>query len=166
MNSSSVQEAWGLVAPYFDSHALTGGILVGFASLLLFAANGRIAGISGIVGKLIGSLPPFSSTLKETIQGGEWFWRLFFLLGLLAGGFLLENFLHEFRAIQGNTSTALTILAGLLVGFGTRLGWGCTSGHGVCGIGRFSVRSVLATCIFIASGMVVTALLRFIGGFN
>lgn len=117
--------------------ALLGGAMIGLAAVLLVLFNGRIAGISGIVGAL---LPPRP-------QGGAW--RLAFVAGLLAAPWLYRLF-APLPAASSPASWPLLVLAGLLVGFGTRLGSGCTSGHGVCGLSRLSLRSLVATLTFMA----------------
>lgn len=123
--------------------AATGGALIGIASVLLLWLNGRIAGISGIMN---GAL---------SVQWHESGWRIAFVAGLVAGG-LLYQWATGMPLIERNDfPTWMTILAGLLVGFGTRLGGGCTSGHGVCGISRVSKRSILATLTFVVVGMLV-----------
>lgn len=118
-----------------------GGILIGVASVLLLLLNGRVAGISGILGGL------FSP------RGGEAGWRAVFVAGLLLGaaGYALAA---GGLAVEVPYSVPVMVLAGLLVGFGTRLGSGCTSGHGVCGIGRLSGRSVVATAVFVTVAFV------------
>jgi uncharacterized membrane protein YedE/YeeE len=123
--------------------ALIGGALIGLATALLMLLTGRIAGISGILG---GCLSPDAS---------DRVWRLAFIVGLIAApaagallGFPLE-------VPKMPTSWTVIIVAGLLVGFGTRLGGGCTSGHGVCGMARLSPRSIVATMIFMATAIVV-----------
>ncbi len=124
-------------------HGLAGGALIGASASFLLLYNGRIAGISGIVG---GLLAP---------ARGETRWRAFFVAGLLVGGLALTRLVpHAFG--PAITPLPLLVIAGLLVGFGTRLGNGCTSGHGVCGIGRFSSRSLLATCTFVFTGLLTT----------
>ena len=121
--------------------ALAGGALIGISASLMLMLNGRIAGISGIVG---GLLKP---------EAGEVSWRAWFLSGLLVGGAVLFALRPE---LFGTTSvpSAIVVVAGLLVGFGTRLGGGCTSGHGVCGVSRLSKRSIVATLTFMLSGAV------------
>lgn len=140
-----------------DLNPVYGGILIGVASALLFVFNGRIAGISGIAGGLLRQVVfPAQRVEKET------FWRLSFVLGLVIGGVVIAH-TGAFAAFAPTASAAsvpLLVLAGLLVGFGTRLGWGCTSGHGICGIARFSPRSLFATMIFVGTGMATVALLR------
>lgn len=124
--------------------ALLGGALIGFGALLLMAALGRIAGISGIVSQAL-----FSSKDRN--------WRLAFLAGLIMGPALLDLLLSDLNYSTPDLS-GTTIIAGLLVGLGTAWGSGCTSGHGICGIGRFSLRSIAATLVFMVVGMVVATL--------
>ncbi len=127
---------------------LTGGVLIGIAASMLLMFNGRIAGVSGI----------FGGTLFK--HGKERAWRLSFVAGLIAGGVLLYITNAElFENSSGKGLLAVTI-AGLLVGIGTRVGGGCTSGHGVCGIGRFSGRSLVATVTFVFAGMLTVALVK------
>lgn len=125
-----------------------GGVLIGVAAVMLLLANGRIAGISGIVGGLVA--PPFSDAA----------WRLMFVVGLWigAGAFMLASGGPIAVAIQG--SLPVMAVAGFLVGLGTRMGGGCTSGHGVCGIARGSRRSIVATVVFIATAMVTVFVVR------
>jgi uncharacterized membrane protein YedE/YeeE len=130
--------------------SLAGGMLIGLAAALLILVNGRIAGISGITGRLLGE-----------ITSGERAWRLLFLAGLLAAPWLWRM-VAPLPAPQIQAGTALLVVAGLLVGFGTRLGSGCTSGHGVCGISRGSLRSLMATLLFMGAGFVTVFLLRHI----
>jgi uncharacterized membrane protein YedE/YeeE len=130
--------------------SLAGGLLIGAASLGLLALSGRVAGISGIVG---GLLPP---------QRGDLDWRLGFLAGLLGGGLLLQALVGLPDGVTG--SRAVLVVGGLLVGFGTRLGNGCTSGHGVCGIGRASPRSLAAVITFMSFGFLTVFLTRHMFG--
>ena len=125
-----------------------GGILIGIAATLLLAGSGRIAGISGIAGGLLARIP------------GDSAWRILFLLGLMLGAGIYQLVTASPLEVRIDVSAPLLILAGFLVGFGTRLGAGCTSGHGVCGIARFSLRSIVATLIFIGVAMVTTFVLR------
>ena len=123
--------------------SLAGGILIGISAAALLLFNGKIAGISGI---LAGVLRPVKSDTS---------WRLSFIGGLVAGGLILRVLLplsFQFGALRSNGTLAI---AGLMVGVGTRLGNGCTSGHGVCGVGRLSTRSIVATAIFMATGAAV-----------
>ena len=127
---------------------LTGGILIGIAASMMLLFSGRIAGVSGI----------FAGMLFQ--QGKERAWRLSFVVGLIAGGILLYTINAEvFENSSGRGILAVNI-AGLLVGIGTRIGGGCTSGHGVCGIGRLSVRSIVATVTFVFAGMITVALFK------
>ena len=127
--------------------ALAGGVLIGLASVWLLAANGRIAGVSGILHGLFAAPP------------GDRPWRALFVLGLILAGFAWHAFAGPAPVREG-FGLGWAALAGLLVGFGTRLGGGCTSGHGVCGIGRLSTRSFAAVAIFMASGMAATFVMR------
>jgi len=128
--------------------AVIGGSLIGGAAAALWAFNGRIAGISGVLG---GLLWPQAE--------GERRWRLAFVAGLLAGPLLL-GMAGQFNPPETSSMSPLLMLAGVLVGFGTRLGSGCTSGHGVCGLARFSPRSAAATATFMGFGFLAVWLLR------
>ena len=130
--------------------ALAGGLLLGLASALFILLNGRILGISGILGGLLGP------------RAGDAAWRIAFLLGLLAAPATLAlvaapGFIADARIDAG---TLALLAAGLLVGYGTRLGSGCTSGHGVCGLSRLSPRSLVATGTFMAAGFAVVYVMR------
>lgn len=127
--------------------ALAGGLLIGAAAVGLLALNGRIAGISGIVGGLLSPRP------------GEPGWRLAFVAGLLAAP-LLFRLLAQLPPSTVAAPAPLLVLAGLLVGLGTRYGSGCTSGHGVCGISRLSPRSLAATAAFMAAGFATVYVLH------
>jgi uncharacterized membrane protein YedE/YeeE len=127
--------------------AATGGTLIGLAVALLMLTTGRIAGISGIVHGLIANA-----------EGKNW--RAAFVAGLILAPLLAKLVGFTLAMPQMPTSWIVTAGAGLLVGFGTRLGAGCTSGHGVCGVARLSRRSVAATLIFMATAMVVVAIVR------
>lgn len=128
--------------------ATLGGLLLGIASSLLFLAKGRILGISGIVGGL-----PF-------VKAGDRQWRLVFLAGLFAGALALLLVNRRALASAGEQSVSFAVVAGALVGVGTRLGKGCTSGHGLCGIARLSRRSIVATCIFMTTGALTVFVVR------
>lgn len=127
--------------------SLAGGILIGVAASVLILFNGRIAGISGIIG---GLLKP---------SGGDIGWRIAFIGGLL-GAPLIYRLTTELPTIEIDAGNGVLIAAGLLVGVGTRYGSGCTSGHGVCGISRLSPRSLAATLIFMAAGFAATYAVR------
>lgn len=129
--------------------ATIGGALIGLAAVILMAANGRIAGISGIAGGLIG----------PGQAAGERLWRAMFIAGLIAAP-LLYMALGPAIVVTITASTPLLIAAGLLVGVGTQMGAGCTSGHGVCGISRLSPRGIAATATFMASGVIAVFLVR------
>ena len=125
-----------------------GGALIGLAAVLLLMANGRIAGVSGIVGGLLARVP------------GDTSWRAAFVLGLWLGALVYWAVRGELFEVELETTLPVTIAAGLLVGFGTRLGSGCTSGHGICGIARFSRRSTVATLVFMAAGIATVFVMR------
>ena len=140
---------WQAFTPW---SALAGGALIGLAAALLLWLNGRIAGISGIVG---GVLRPVA---------GDTAWRVAFVLGLLLAP-LAYGLVTTLPALQVDACYGLLVLAGLLVGVGTRYGAGCTSGHGVCGLSRLSVRSLVATVIFMAAGFATVWLVRHVVNF-
>jgi uncharacterized protein len=127
--------------------SLLGGVLIGLASIALALFNGRIAGISGILG---GLLPP---------SPGDRAWRLAFLLGLMVAP-LLFGLLQPLPPVQVSASTPMLVIAGLAVGLGTRYAGGCTSGHGVCGLSRLSARSLVATLSFMGAGFFTVYLVR------
>ncbi|MBL4239654.1 YeeE/YedE family protein [Vibrio fluvialis] len=116
--------------------SLLGGVLLGISATVMLLMNGKIAGISGI---LTGLLTPKSR---------DFAWRLLFAVGMVSGGVLGVLAFDSHIPTEFDSSTLLLTVAGLLVGIGTRLGNGCTSGHGICGIGRLSKRSIVATCVF------------------
>jgi uncharacterized membrane protein YedE/YeeE len=121
--------------------SLAGGLLVGASAALLLAAKGRIAGISGIAGGLF--------TAPHRAELG---WRLWFLAGMIGGGAALAALRPELFRFELERSAATLVIAGLLVGIGSRFANGCTSGHGICGLSRFSRRSLAATLTFLATG--------------
>ena len=135
---------WANFTPWAS---LAGGILIGLAAAMFILLNGRIAGISGIVG---GLLRP---------ARGDVFWRVAFIAGLVLAP-LVYQAAFTLPAVEVNASVAVLIAAGLLVGVGTRYGSGCTSGHGVCGLGRRSPRSLVATLAFMASGFLTVFIVR------
>ena len=132
-------------------NALLGGALIGLAASWLLLDHGRIAGISGILGAVVES---------PSDAGG---WRWIFLAGLLTGGVLLTVTYSEAIVAPRGRSLYAVAAAGLLVGFGTRLGNGCTSGHGICGISQLSVRSIAAVAIFLTAAVATATLMR-LGG--
>ena len=125
---------------------LLGGLLIGLATTLMLLLNGRIAGVSGIVGGLL------------TRKGSEVGWRAMFVAGLLLGAFVYMLATGGALPVRIEASLPIVVVAGLLVGFGTRLGSGCTSGHGVSGLARFSKRSIVATSVFMGAGIVTVFL--------
>mgnify|MGYP000497982969 CR=1 FL=1 len=129
-----------------------GGVLIGLASALIFYAGGRIAGISGIVGSLLRPKP------------GDIDWRIAFILGLVLTGGIAFAIAPSAFAQDLDRSKGILVLAGLLVGFGTRLGNGCTSGHGVCGMARLSKRSFAAAFSFLGTGIIVATIVRVVFG--
>ncbi|WP_310155059.1 YeeE/YedE family protein [Luteimonas sp. 3794] len=129
-----------------------GGVLIGLAATLLLWLNGRVAGVSGI---LAGVLFP---------RRGEVAWRIAFLLGLVAAGGVAVMLLPGIATPRSGFPPLTLVAAGLLVGFGTSLGSGCTSGHGVCGLGRLAPRSLAAVLTFMVTAMVTTWGMRHLGG--
>ena len=134
-------------------HALIGGILIGFASLLATVLSGKIPGISGVFGRLLVARTPDPPSQHYGATGKTW--RAVFLFGLIGGAAL--SFAHWQSAVLFRPMRPLVVMAiaGLLVGFGTRLGGGCTSGHGVCGVGMGAKDSIAATLIFIVTAMMI-----------
>jgi uncharacterized membrane protein YedE/YeeE len=132
--------------------SLAGGVLIGLAAALLLITHGKIAGISGVLGGLLQPRP------------GDIAWRAWFVGGLAGGGLLLALIWPDAFGVLADRSLAVVAVAGLLVGFGTRLGSGCTSGHGVCGLSRVSARSLVATITFMAAGVITVLLTRLLGG--
>ena len=135
------------MAPFDPVSAAIGGALIGLAATLLMVLTGRIAGISGILGDLV------------DLAGLDRAWRLAFLAGIIAAPLVFAAAGHGLSA-PAMPGWSIVIVAGLLVGFGTRLGSGCTSGHGICGIARLSPRSIAATLVFVAVAMLVVAVTR------
>lgn len=138
---------WESFTPY---SALAGGALIGIAASILLALSGRVAGISGVLGGLLVPKP------------GELDWRVAFVIGLALGGLVM------FALLPGSIAPsprplALVAVAGVLVGVGTRIGNGCTSGHGVCGLSRLSVRSLVATLTFMGTGILAASAARVLG---
>ena len=139
---------WASFTPWA---ALAGGVFIGLSAALFMLLNGRIAGISGILGGLM------------TAPRGDRDWRVAFLVGMVAAPWLYSLF-TELPAAVIEADTAMLVAAGLLVGVGTRYGSGCTSGHGVCGLSRLSPRSLVATLAFMAAGFVTVYIIRHLLG--
>lgn len=133
--------------PFEPFAGLAGGLLIGLSVVLLLLTLGRIAGISGIAAGAM------------TQRGIERYWRLAFLIGAVLSAVLYMVFVGDLQ-VQTQMSSAWLVVAGLLVGFGTRLGSGCTSGHGVAGLSRLSPRSIVATVTFMAAAIITTNLIR------
>lgn len=129
---------------------VVGGLIIGVAASAMLVLKGRVAGISGVLGGVL--------------RGDKEPWRFAFLIGLLAGGFVLSLLAPAVFAAPAGVSLTFVVVAGLLVGVGTQMGGGCTSGHGVCGIGRLSPRSIVATLTFMAAGAVVASIVSTLGG--
>ena len=138
---------WAHFTPYAS---LTGGIIFGVASAIFILVNGRILGISGIVG---GLMPP---------KLGDTFWRISFLLGLLVAPTVFHAVVpaQYITAPRIDATDVMVVIAGLLVGIGTRYASGCTSGHGVCGLSRLSPRSLVATLSFMGTGFAMVYVMR------
>ena len=132
--------------------ATIGGVLIGLAAVLLMYGNGRIAGISGILGGVFND--------RKGLD-----WRLSFLAGLVLVPFIMIQFRPELKVVLFHTDKWTLLIGGLLVGLGTQLGNGCTSGHGVCGNARFSERSFTATIVFMFFGMLTVFLAKYLGHF-
>lgn len=129
-------------------YPLLGGLLIGISASTMLFGIGRTAGISGILGGILGKFN------KQEL------WRYNFIFGLLIGGFSMYLFFPSFFDFELSSNPLKVIIAGLLVGYGTRLGNGCTSGHGVCGMARLSKRSIFATLIFISFGVLTVLIER------
>lgn len=144
--------AWNAWTP---GSALAGGVLIGVAAAVMVVVLGHVAGISGIVGHLLQA-----STWRSA---QHWAWRMAFVLGLLAAPWVWQRF-APLPAMQMPSNPVLLIAAGLLVGFGTRWAGGCTSGHGVCGLSRLSLRSLVATVVFMVAGAITVFVVRHVVG--
>jgi uncharacterized membrane protein YedE/YeeE len=140
------------MANFTPVSAAIGGALIGLSAVLLMLSTGRIAGMSGI----------FSGLLN--LRGEDKGWRLAFLAGLILAPVVADLIGYGMSPPKLPSSWAVIVVAGLLVGFGTRLGGGCTSGHGICGIGRLSPRSIAATVIFMVTAIVTVAITRHVLG--
>ena len=132
--------------------SLLGGLIIGLAVAILYLMRGNYTGISGI----------YFNVISANKNG--FVWRLLFILGLIIGPVILSFFPYkDLGFVMPNTNPIIIILGGLLVGYGTQLGSGCTSGHGVCGIGRLSIRSIIGTCVFVGTGVLTVLLTRSLG---
>mgnify|MGYP001363871419 CR=1 FL=1 len=140
------------MANFSPISAAIGGALIGLAAMLLMLFNGRIAGVSGITDGLVNP------------RTNDRLWRLAFVVGLIAAPLAAALVGYSVPMPRMPASYAVIAVAGLLVGFGTRLGSGCTSGHGICGIARLSPRSIAATMVFMSAAIVVVALMRHVIG--
>ncbi len=134
-------------------NAIIGGAIIGLAVTMMLLFNGRVVGISGIIGNII------KPSSKEDFN-----WRIMFILGLLVGGLFFKLISPDLFELKTKDQAIDYIIAGLLVGFGTLLGNGCTSGHGVCGISRLSARSIIATITFISFGIIGLLLFKLVRG--
>lgn len=132
--------------------AFSGGILIGIASVLMFLGIGRITGISGIVGGMLSG------------EAGQRMWRLVFVLSLVVGGAIYPWVWGQPLPVELASPWFVYAIAGLLVGVGTRIGSGCTSGHGICGVARFSARSLVATLTFILTAVITQTLFSVLAG--
>ncbi len=130
---------------------LLGGLMIGTAAAIYLLINGRIMGASGIIGGLI-----------DGSGRSTWFERALFIAGLIGAPALL-GLIYKLPATNVTNNIGLLVVAGLLVGIGTRLGSGCTSGHGVCGISRLSIRSIIATLVYIGAGAAIIVIARSLG---
>lgn len=130
---------------------LLGGVIMGVAATILLLMNGRIAGVSGILGGVIDG------------EKNDRLWRVLFVAGLFVGGLFMAKLWPERAQLVVTSGVPTLVIAGLLVGFGSRLGSGCTSGHGVCGLARFSMRSLVATMVFMAAGFITVFAMKHLG---
>jgi len=132
--------------------SLLGGLIIGLAVAILYLMRGNYTGISGI----------YFNVISANKNG--FLWRLLFIIGLIVGPIILSFFSYNDLGFEmPNTNPIIIIVGGLLVGYGTQLGSGCTSGHGVCGIGRLSIRSIIGTCVFVGAGVLTVLLTRSLG---
>jgi uncharacterized membrane protein YedE/YeeE len=132
--------------------SLLGGLIIGLAVAILYLMRGNYTGISGIYFNVI------------SVNKSGFLWRFLFITGLIIGPVILSFFSFTDLGFEmPNTNPIIVILGGLLVGYGTQLGSGCTSGHGVCGIGRLSIRSIVGTCVFVGAGVLTVFITRSLG---
>ena len=140
------------IVNFTPMESLLGGLIIGLAVAILYLMRGNYTGISGIYFNVI------------SVNKSGFLWRFLFIMGLIIGPVILSFFSFTDLGFEmPNTNPIIVILGGLLVGYGTQLGSGCTSGHGVCGIGRLSIRSIVGTCVFVGAGVVTVFITRSLG---
>ncbi|MDA8668124.1 YeeE/YedE family protein [Alphaproteobacteria bacterium] len=140
------------IVNFTPMESLLGGLIIGLAVAILYLMRGNYTGISGIYFNVI------------SVNKSGFLWRFLFITGLIIGPVILSFFSYTDLGFEmPNTNPIIVILGGLLVGYGTQLGSGCTSGHGVCGIGRLSIRSIVGTCVFVGAGVVTVFITRSLG---
>ena len=140
------------IVNFTPGESLLGGLIIGLAVAILYLLRGSYASISGI----------YFNVISANKNG--FLWRLMFIVGLIFGPVILSFFPYKDLGFEmPNTNPIIIILGGLLVGYGTQLGSGCTFGHGVCGIGRLSIRSIVGTCVFVGAGVLTILLTRSLG---
>lgn len=131
---------------------ILGGLLIGLSAALLLFLLGRVAGISSVAWRAV--------TCRQSYRIDQQAWRVLFIFGLVAGTWAVHQFTNIAIPAAPSGNSVMAVVAGLLVGFGTKLGSGCTSGHGICGLANFSKRSLVATCTFMAAGFVTVYIMR------
>jgi uncharacterized membrane protein YedE/YeeE len=140
------------IVNFTPMESLLGGLIIGLAVAILYLMRGNYTGISGIYFNVI------------SVNKSGFLWRFLFITGLIIGPVILSFFSFTDLGFEmPNTNPIIVILGGLLVGYGTQLGSGCTSGHGVCGIGRLSIRSIVGTCMFVGAGVITVFITRSLG---
>ena len=140
------------IVNFTPMESLLGGLIIGLAVAILYLMRGNYSGISGIYFNVI------------SVNKSGFLWRFLFITGLIIGPVILSFFSFTDLGFEmPNTNPIIVILGGLLVGYGTQLGSGCTSGHGVCGIGRLSIRSIVGTCVFVGAGVLTVFITRSLG---
>ncbi|MDA8711322.1 YeeE/YedE family protein [Alphaproteobacteria bacterium] len=140
------------IVNFTPMESLLGGLIIGLAVAILYLMRGNYTGISGIYFNVI------------SVNKSGFLWRYLFITGLILGPVILSFFSYTDLGFEmPNTNPIIVILGGLLVGYGTQLGSGCTSGHGVCGIGRLSIRSIVGTCVFVGAGVLTVFITRSLG---
>ena len=140
------------IVNFTPMESLLGGLIIGLAVAILYLMRGNYTGISGIYFNVI------------SVNKSGFLWRFLFITGLIIGPVILSFFSFTDLGFEmPNTNPIIIILGGLLVGYGTQLGSGCTSGHGVCGIGRLSIRSIVGTCMFVGAGVITVFITRSLG---